>query len=307
MPNISKHTISPTIQAIYKHREDTQDSYHRSHLGASQIGHNCSRALWYGFRWVKKQHHAGQLLRLFETGQLAEDRFVAELKSIGCDVWEVDPDTGKQFNIKACGGHFGGSLDGVAIGILEAPHKPHVVEMKTHNDKSFKELVKFGVKKAKPMHYAQMQVYMRRMDIDRAFYMAVNKNTDELYGERVKLDVEYADRLIEKAQRIIFTDTPPQGVSENPSWYECKWCDYFDICHNGALSERNCRTCTHITAEKDGTWTCEKHKKTLSTSDQRLGCGDHRYNPNLIKSTPVEMTTSGTVVYENGYEDNGQC
>ena len=31
----------------------------------------------------------------------------------------LDPETGRQFRVEAHGGHFGGSLDGVALGLLE--------------------------------------------------------------------------------------------------------------------------------------------------------------------------------------------
>lgn len=58
---------------------------------------------------------------------------------------EVDPETGRQFRVEAHGGHFGGSLDAVALGPLEAPKTWHVVEFKTHSAKSFAELVAKGV------------------------------------------------------------------------------------------------------------------------------------------------------------------
>ena len=76
-----------------------------------------------------------------------------------------DPDSGDQWRVSAVNGHFGGSLDGVAKGLPEAPKSPAILEMKTHNEKSFKELMSKGVKNAKPQHYAQMTVYMGLMEI----------------------------------------------------------------------------------------------------------------------------------------------
>ena len=58
---------------------------------------------------------------------------------------EVDPETGRQWRVEAHGGHFGGSLDGVALGLLEAPKTWHVLEFKTHSVKSFADLVAKGV------------------------------------------------------------------------------------------------------------------------------------------------------------------
>ena len=59
----------------------------------------------------------------------------------------------------------------------------HVVETKSHKEKSFKELVKHnplgggeGLKKSKPDHYAQCQSYMHAQGLSRCIYLAVNKH-----------------------------------------------------------------------------------------------------------------------------------
>ena len=161
-------TPTPTLTAIYADYEARQGNGFRDHLGASIIGKSCARALWYDFRWVTPARHSGRLLRLFETGQLEEDRLVRNLRATGATVLEVDPETGRQFRVEAHGGHFGGSLDGVAIGILEAPKTWHVLEFKTHGVKSFNELTAKGVVLAKPQHAAQMQIYMHLTGITRA-------------------------------------------------------------------------------------------------------------------------------------------
>ena len=65
------HATCPTRDAIYAaYEKDSGDGF-RAHLGASIIGKECERALWYDFRWVTQAKLPGRLLRLFETGQLA--------------------------------------------------------------------------------------------------------------------------------------------------------------------------------------------------------------------------------------------
>jgi hypothetical protein len=100
-------------------------------------------------------------------------------------------------------GHFGGSLDGVAKGLPEAPKTPAVLEFKTHNDKSFTDLVKNKVQASKPQHYDQMNIYMGLMELDRALYMAVNKNTDDLYTEWVHFVQDRFHQLMAKAEHLI--------------------------------------------------------------------------------------------------------
>jgi hypothetical protein len=58
----------------------------RSHLGASEIGHDCNRYLWYKFRWFFYETFSGRMYRLFERGHLEEMRFVKWLEGIGCKV-----------------------------------------------------------------------------------------------------------------------------------------------------------------------------------------------------------------------------
>ena len=263
---------------IDQHMAETQGGPHRPHLGASIIGRKCERELWYTFHWCTDKMHGGRLLRLFRRGQNEEEIFVSDLESIGCEVYDVDPMTGEQFRISDCNGHFGGSLDGLGKGIPEAPDKPHVLEFKTHGDKSFKKLVKEGVEKSKPEHLAQMQIYMYKKNIDRALYMAVNKNDDSLYVERFKLKKKVAKELIEKASRIIASDKPPAGISKDPSWFECKFCDHSDVCHTETLPAVNCRTCVYAEPVEDAKWTCHKWNKIIPGHEEQLaGCDKHLY------------------------------
>lgn len=282
--------VSPTREAIFAAYEADARTGFRLHLGASLIGKSCERALWYDFRWTTAPFHPGRVLRLFETGQLEEARLVRNLRRIGATVLDVDPETGRQWRVEAHGGHFGGSLDAVALNLPEAPRTWHVVEFKTHASKSFVELVAKGVRPAKPQHFAQMQTYMRLTGLTRALYLAVNKDTDELYVERVELDVEYADRLLAKAGRIVFAARPPDRVSEDPAWYECRLCAHAELCRGRAAAAVNCRTCLSSTPIEGGWW-CERQQRALSDADQRGGCDQHLYLPDLVPGEQIDADT----------------
>ena len=278
---------SLTREAIFAGYEaDASDGF-RSHLGASLIGKACERALWYDFRWTTKARFEGRVLRLFETGNREEERLVRNLRRTGATVLEVDPETGRQYRVQAHGGHFGGSLDGVAIRLLEAPKAWHVLEFKTHSNKSFTDLVAKKVRESKPQHFAQMQIYMHLMGMNRAMYLAVNKDTDDLYVQRMEADVAYTEQLLEKARRIIFAPTPLPRISEEPSWYQCRLCDHADVCHGPRAAEVNCRTCLH-SSPVEGGWHCDRHQKPLSEVDQRTGCEQHLYLPPLVPAAQVD-------------------
>jgi hypothetical protein len=292
--------LHSTAALIYQAYENDADSGNRPHLGASLIGHACERYLWMTFRWVESKKFDGRMLRLFETGQLEEARFVKNLRRIGIEVHDVDP-AGGQWRVSDLGGHFGGSMDGAARGFPEAPKTWHVVEFKTHNDKSFKELLNKGsVRFAKPQHYAQMQVYMGLTGMDRAFYMAVNKNDDTLYTERVEFDPVEFVRLKARAERVINAAEPPLKISNDPSWWQCKTCDFHEHCHGTAAPQVNCRTCAHSTPKMDGDarWDCDINEADPSLSYQRQGCVNHRYIPILLQNFATQTDyVNGDVMY----------
>lgn len=296
-----------TVALIYAAREAKADIGLRPHLGASQIGAPCTRALWYGFRWSKRQQFSGRMLRLFETGQLAEARFIDELRSIGCEVSE-GPAPGEQWRVSSLGGHFGGSMDAACLGLPEAPKTWHCCEFKTHNAKSFKELSEKGVEKAKPQHYAQMQIYMALTGMERALYLASNKDTDELYSERVHADADAAKKLIDRAELIIYSEEPPPKISNDPAFFQCKFCDYSGICHGTDAPLPTCRSCAHVTPERNGCWSCALHVASdIPTDAQKEGCEGHRYNPHMLTNFAEMLSGSlegNTVAYKNTLTGN---
>src|SRR5688500_9417011 len=93
--------IAQRIDLVYA--EHNQEVFRR-HLGASVIGEECPRAIWYDFRWFWLKRHTGRLLRLFLRGHDEEPRIIEWLRRIGAIVQERDPQTGKQWLTSLFGG-----------------------------------------------------------------------------------------------------------------------------------------------------------------------------------------------------------
>lgn len=289
-----------TAQAIVKWYEKTADQAPRPHLGCSEIGKPCDRALWYGFRWCSDRKFDGRMLRLFNTGVREEVRFLEELRGIGAEVYDTDPDTGTQHRFSALGGHFAGSCDAIGRGLPEAPKTWAVIEFKTHNDKSFTELVKKGVKVHKPEHYAQMQSYMGMAELERALYIAVNKNTDELHTEWLHFELNEFLKHINRATVIINAVEPLERMHNDPSFYLCKWCDHHGICHGEKVAQKNCRTCVYATPDVEtGAWACDNHKRTLSPEEQPYGCREHLFIPSLVPYAKPLDSGTGWIKYQH--------
>lgn len=300
--------IAHTAGAIYAAYEAREERSERPYLGASITGDECDLKLWLGFRWAfEPEQFDGRKLRLFQTGHIEEDRLIEDLRAAGIEVYDRDPDTGRQWAVEAFDGHFRGHLDGIATGLPEAPVARHVLECKSHNEKSYKDLVSKGVEKAKPVHFSQMQVYMHLTGVPRALYLAVNKNTDEVYSERVAYDPVKASQLMAKAERIIRSDRPPGGLPKDN--YQCGFCPARGVCRDGLFARRNCRTCLNVSTVADG-WRCELQDRLLTDQDQRVGCPSHRFIPNLVPGEQVDVDGDQIVYRLKGgvswIDDGGQ-
>ena len=291
----SQHTTAAAIIRWY----ESKPQEHRPHMGASLIGHQCDRYIWLTWRWALKPEFKGRILRLFDTGKREESRLVEELRGIGATVWDVDPDNGDQWRVSACNGHFGGSLDGVAKGLPEAPKSPAVLEFKTHSNKSFNDLVKKKVQGVKAQHYDQMTVYMGLMQLDRALYMAVNKDTDDVYCEWVEFNKERFDQLIERAQRLIDAPAPPWRISTDADHFECKYCSMWKHCHGGMAAEANCRTCCRSSPVENGAWQCQLNNQEITLEMQRQGCQHHLLIPDLVPYADPQEGGENWIAYKH--------
>lgn len=299
MPEL-KLQVALQIEAAYEAKRTPRHGYR---LPPSKLGADCERALWYSFRWCSPPStFEGQMIRLFETGDSQEERLIADLRMIGCEVQTHDaerPD--KQIGISFAYGHGYGFLDCEILGLPDAPITVHVGEMKSHNDKSFKLLQSQGVEKSKPEHYAQTMIYMHKRTRDRGLYMAVNKNTDELYFERIEHDIAAAVRLERKAERIVFASVPPIGIAQAPGFFKCDFCDHTDRCFTATLPEVNCRTCAHSTPADGGRWICDRLNVELDRDAQEAGCDDHLFIPAIVPGDQVDVDLdAGVVTYVFG-------
>jgi hypothetical protein len=287
------NSLVAKIDAAHEARKERP----RAHIGCSMLGEPCERKLWLSFRWATVEAFPGRILRLFRRGHKEEESIVADLRAAGCHV----TNTGEHQSRVDFGCHVSGSIDGVIeYGVPEAPRKPHILEAKTHSLKSFNEVAAKGVETAKPMHWFQMQVYMLGAKIDRALYYAVCKDDDRIYTERVRLEQEVAEALVERGQRIALTERMPEPmIGASPSWYLCKFCSSYEFCHQTQTTkEVNCRTCAHATPKDDSTWHCARWGDAIPVDAQYAGCTSHVLHPDLVPWKMVDGYGEWSAIYE---------
>lgn len=256
----------------------------RKHLGASQIGKPCSRALWYQFRWAgnplevsSANKTTGQVLRLFLRGHREEPAIIEYLEGIGCK-FDATPET--QIKISDVGGHFGGSCDNVGTLPTKFGYNEKVLfEFKTSNFSDFNKLKREGVKNLKPVHFSQMCVYGFKLGLQFALYICVDKNSDDLYVELIELDWEHAKTMLEKASHIIQSPTPTTKISSSITNWACKWCSFQKICHYGEPLDVNCRTCQNSIPVNEGKWACKlapANQNIIPEEIIKIGCPSYK-------------------------------
>jgi hypothetical protein len=282
-PGVAKALAKRVLEDIDNYCATEYDGGPRWHLGASLIGHDCKRYLWYIFRWCFHKKHDGRQQRLFNRGHREEARFVEWLRGIGCEVWEFQQDGVTQWKINGANGHFGGSLDGIAklppeYGIEE----PVLLEFKTNGTGAgFNKLTQDGMPVAKPQHFAQTSTYGYKYNFRYVLYLNINKNDDSLHVEVVPLDHKLGQQMELKAEQIIFSKEPPARLSNNATFKDCSWCDMKELCHGNKKPEKNCRSCSYAIPVENGEWFCSlpAHNSNIPREfiEARTGCDS--WNP----------------------------
>jgi len=230
--------------ALIAEREATPP---RTYLGASRLGHACERALQFEFAGAPKDEGAdfgGQTLRIFEIGHQLEDLAIRWLRAAGIDLCTRKgsrPD-GEQFGFSVAGGHIRGHVDGI---IADAPaalglRTPALWECKTMNAKNWRACVKDGVTVSKPVYAAQIAIYQAYMEATvpgisaaPALFTAINKDTAELHHELVPFDAALAQRMSDRAVRILQAtdagDLLPR-IAASRDFFECRFCAHAGRC-----------------------------------------------------------------------------
>lgn len=263
-----------------KHIEEKYTRKEKSRrMGASELAHECAAYLWYKFRWAGEEKIDARQLRLFDRGNREEARFIEWLRGIGFEVWNIDPNAGdmrlnKQFRLRACRGHVGGFLD--SIGMHALCDVKLLFEYKTFATKTFGELLTKGVALHRPQHYGQMCIYGKEYGFKYALYFAINKNDDDWHVECVELNEDQAKHLLFRAEAIINSPHRPERISETPTYWKCKGCEFTGVCHGVEKMPINCRTCQHSKPIDNSDWFCSQWQQAIPYDFVPKGCELHR-------------------------------
>lgn len=104
--------------------------------------------------------------------------------------------------------------------------------------------MKRGVTVSKPVYAAQIAIYQAYMETtvpgistNPALFTAINKDTAELHHELVPFDGALAQRMSDKAVRIIRATEAHEllpRIAQSADFHECRMCAWADRCWRSA-------------------------------------------------------------------------
>ncbi|WP_291998568.1 hypothetical protein [Candidatus Accumulibacter sp. ACC012] len=238
--------VTALVDAALQAESTTREK--RRYLGASRLGVACERALQFEYADAPVDpgaEFAGRTLRIFDVGHALEELAIRWLRLAGIDLHTRRKDGG-QFGFSVANGRIRGHVDGV---IADAPADlgltfPALWECKTMNDRNWKACVKSGVAVSKPVYAAQVAIYQAYMEPaiagisdNPALFTAINKDTQELWFELVPFDGGLAQRMSDRAVRVIQATEAGEllaRIATDSSYYECKYCSWATRCWRAA-------------------------------------------------------------------------
>ena len=202
----------------------------RNYLGASAVGNSCKRAVQY--YWLSilgrtpTKDFPPRIKRIFDRGYVYEGKMSQWMKEVGF-VFEED-DTKLQFS--DFDDKFKGHVDGVLLAGPEGINYPVLWENKCLGGNPFKKVAASNIKTEKPVYYAQVQLYMSYLGLNRCVFTCVNADTMAIYTEIIGRDDRFVDTLKQTISDIFDHTERNKLVAKTTNTYHCKYCDYKEIC-----------------------------------------------------------------------------
>lgn len=231
-------------------------------IGAGYIGLDCGRALAYKYHKAPIEERevvyvkSGELQRHAEAGHWTEEKTAdwMRLAGFGIDTYKKDqygqpilmgngkpkqigwlaardPKSG-QFRMA---GEVDGLIHGVPAPLVNIIATPCFWESKKATDKKWKKFKKEKVKGADPKYYGQLQTNMAYMGVSQTLFSMLNLDNMQYYFELVPFDQSTAQRLTDRAVRVLESSTPEEmpRIGNEETDYRCKFCDYAKLCWSG--------------------------------------------------------------------------
>lgn len=276
---------------LFKAKAEKIRVYPCRNLRASNLGHPCERYLYLLLtHWDEQKPHDVGLQNIFDLGNTLEDHTIRNIKEAG---YEVITPTVRSWKIE--NPYITGRED-VRIKAENGELLP--VEIKGLSPFEFEKLncVEDFFKSKKPYirgYPAQLQIYMLHFSKETGFFALTNKLTGVTKFIDMPFDYDYAEKLLQKAERIykaVDEKTPPPA------------CEDISVCEGCSLAHV-CGECRRIPADIDLDDELDeliKRKQELAAAKQQYDAVDKEIKARVGEREKV--ITAGYVIQRKKVE-----
>lgn len=228
--------LKEIIDKFYLDRHKDRD---QNHFYITDAG-KCPRAVFFKFKNAPRKEIGANILRLFDHGDHMHKLIMKSLLSTR-DVHVV----ASEVNIPPQE-----LISGRADAIISDGKELYVLDIKSMNSMIFRNLTE-----AKGENVNQLQLYLHYFKIPKGILLYVDKDRLELKEFIVNYNPSQAEFLLNNLANLkeqIDSDIIPARCPDYPDIWQCKYCQFIEVCGMGAPGEMN--------------W--EDFKEKISASDQ---------------------------------------
>jgi len=211
-------------EAIDKFYLDRQKDKEQHHFYISDAG-KCSRAVFFKFKNAPRKQIEPNILRLFDHGDAIHKLIMRPLLSTR-DVHVV----ASEVNIPPQE-----LISGRADAIISDAKQLYVLDIKSMNSMIFRNL-----NQPKQENVEQLQLYLHYFKIPKGILLYVNKDNQQLKEFMVSYNQTQAEFLLNnltKLKKQIDSNTIPSRIPDYPDSWQCRYCQFREICNLGAPDE----------------------------------------------------------------------
>jgi len=198
----------------------------QTHFYISQAG-KCPRQIFFKFKNVPEKELEANILRLFDHGDHMHQLIMGSLigaREINVVTSEVNIDSQEL-------------ISGRADAIISDGKKLYVLDIKSMNSMIFRNLTE-----PKEENVKQIQLYLHYFKISKGILLYVNKDNLELKEFIIDYNPIEAEELVENLnflRKQIDSNIVPARISDYPDDWQCRYCQFKEICNLGAPDQMN--------------------------------------------------------------------
>ena len=213
------------LTSIISQSSDVPRETMEEYVGASSIGADCLRQIWYQYHHPSKAIKYDAMTNGFDVTEILKAGVMNALKSSGISL--ILPSIQNHFLLFFDKDlpYFKGKPDAIWN------DEDAIIHIKVSKDSGFKQFVDAGLERWQPKYYSQMQAYLGMSERLKAYVLCINKDNNRIHDETVLFEPEYYSQLKMRALFVHEVDEPPQRINQSPFYIACKSCNFRNECH----------------------------------------------------------------------------